>query len=208
MSAFIRLTLLRRIARHLLNDLLRVALEGGLLRLLPIDLGLARSKNQLKIHNLIVAGCVQNGFLRPSSERRELSADNVTAVLRNIQLPRTGNVSGRGVALAGECVLRGDGDARQRDSAAFDHAMEFAAGDGFGRGRGCLDSSGLGWRSLRRRSLRPCIHGQLVAGVGQLLVRRLHLRGGRRAFQQSSWPRPAPLRRRSCRQPAPFRRSP
>ena len=130
---------LRRIARHLLNDLLRVALEGGLLRLLPIDLGLARSKNQLKIHNLIVAGCVQNGFLRPSSERRELSADNVTAVLRNIQLPRTGNVSGRGVALAGECVLRGDGDARQRDSAAFDHAMEFAAGDGFGRGRGCLD---------------------------------------------------------------------
>ena len=126
---------LGRIARHLLNDLLRVALARGLLRLLPIDLGLARSQNELKVHGLVVAGRVQNGFLRSLRESRELSADDITAVLRNIQLPRAGDVGGRGVALAGECVLRGDGNAGQRDGAAFDHAMQFAAGDGFGRGR-------------------------------------------------------------------------
>ena len=96
-----------------------------------------------KFTSLVVAGGVEDRFLRPLREGRELGADHVAAVLGNIHLPRAGDVGGGGVALAGEGVLRGDGDAGEGDVAAFYRAMQLAACDSrAGRGGGSLRGRG------------------------------------------------------------------
>ena len=128
----------RRIAGHLPDGLAGLPGPGGLTRLLLLLLGLARGQDELEVDELVVAGGVEDRFLRALREGRELGADHVAAVLGNVHLPRAGDVGGGGVALAGEGVLRGDGDAGQRDVAAFYRAMQLAAG------------TLIGWRQAAR----------------------------------------------------------
>ena len=126
------------------------AFARSLLRLLLVLLvlfGLARGQNELEVHELVVAGGVEDRFLRSLREGRELGADDVAAVLGNIHLPRAGDVGGGGVALAGEGVLRGDGDAGQGNVAALYRAMQLAAGDGW---------AGCGGGNLRGSDRRGC----------------------------------------------------
>ncbi len=107
----------------------RRSLRGLCPRLLLFLLGRARGQQQLEVHQAVVAGCIQERFLRSGCESRKLRADDVTAILRQGHRPGAGNVCGGGVFLSGERILRGDGDAGQRDVAALDCAVQPAASD-------------------------------------------------------------------------------
>ena len=124
-----------RIARQLADGCCCIALLSGLAGLLLFQLGCARGQDELKVDHLVAAGGVEHRFLGPSSEGGKLGANDIAAILRNVERPRAGNVGGGGVAFAGEGVLRGHGDAGQGYGATLDHAMELASG--------CL----IGWRS-------------------------------------------------------------
>ena len=97
--------------------------------LLLLQFGCARGQDELKVDHLVAARGVEYRLLRSLREGRKLGTDDIAAILRNVEGPCAGNVGGGGVALAGEGVLRGDGDARQKDVTALDRAMELAAGD-------------------------------------------------------------------------------
>ena len=99
--------------------------------------GGARGQHESEIHRLIVAGGIEQRFLRAGGEGGELRADDVAAILGNGHGPGAGNVCRSGIFLAGERVLRGYSDAGQGDIAAFNYAVELAARYGLcGRGIG------------------------------------------------------------------------
>ena len=116
---------MRPVPRQLPDDRLRARFA-----LLPVRLTFLfrrpRRKNQRKRDRLIMAGRIQHRFLRTGRKSRKLRANHIAAILRNGQRPRAADVSGCGIPLPGERILRGYRHTGQRNVAALHLAMQTA----------------------------------------------------------------------------------